>query len=173
MSNKPTIDMCNEFANKRKYFDLNPNGAWENFDPNMQEIINSSQWHEAKFIDEERGALHIDMSGVPNDVGGIYVFVLKPEIIPRAHVYIMYIGRAKHTTNQNLRKRCKEYFNDIRPKILMMREHWGKHLYIRYLPLDDNNIIDQMEKSLINAILPPCNDIIPDKTIMMAKKAAF
>ena len=171
--NKEVIDMCHELKTKCLCFDLNPDNVWDKVDSDTQRMIASTQWHEVKFIDDLSGELHSDMTNLPNDVGGIYAFVLKPEIIPKTHMYIMYVGRARRTVTQSLKKRCKEYFTDERPKVLMMKEHWGKYLYIRYLPLNDNNIIDKLEVSLINAILPPCNDSIPDKVIMMAKKAAF
>ena len=137
-------------------------------------IINDSKWQEVKFLDDSSVALHNSMINIPNNMGGIYTFILKPNIIPDTHLYIFYIGRAKYTQRQNLRKRCKEYLTDNeRPKIIMMRELWGRHLYIRYLPLTDNSIIDKLEENLLNSIIPPCNDEIPNKIIKMAKKAAF
>lgn len=58
-----------------------------------------------------------------------------------------------------------------RPKIKRMIDSWGPYLYIRYLPLDDNSIIEALEKELINKILPPFNDFIPDVDIRNAIKA--
>jgi hypothetical protein len=172
--NRELIDMCAELSSKSKLFSLNPGNVWDKFDTSLRKLVSSSQWHEVKFVDESNGMPHSDMSTIPNNAGGIYVFVLKPDLIPNTHLYIMYIGRARHTNNQNLRKRCREYFSDTkRVKVAMMKEHWNNHLYIRYLPLTDNNIIDRLEEGLINAVLPPCNDKIPDRITMMAKKSAF
>ena len=50
----------------------------------------------------------------------------------------------------------------MRPKIATMRETWGKELYIKYLPLNDNETIRKVEKELIRVIIPPFNDQIPD-----------
>lgn len=50
-----------------------------------------------------------------------------------------------------------EYVIDKRSDIENMRETWGRHLYIRYLPLVDNRTITDLEKELIRVIIPPCN----------------
>jgi len=109
---------------------------------------------------------------IPNDKGGIYLFLAKPNILPGSHLYLMYVGRAHISTTQNLRKRCSQYpVEKKRPKIKRMIEQWGKYLYIRYLPLDNNATIDIVESELINKILPPFNDEIPDQKISAAVKA--
>ena len=163
------IDVCNSISNSKIHFILNPY-LWNECN---QEIIDSihTDWDEVKFLDDGNSTLHASMKFLPNDKGGIYIFIVKPNLIPDSHLYIFYVGRSLKTENQNLRKRCSEYFKDNRPKILRMIENWGKYLYIRYLPLDDNQFISDLEKILINAILPPCNDEIPDKEIRAAVKA--
>lgn len=167
------IDMCQKIKDKRLYFVLNPDNVWDKFDNSLKAIV-KSEWKEVKFLDDNGEKLHTDMNKLPNDYGGIYVFVLKPEIIPKTHMYILYIGRCKYTTHQNLRKRCCEYFNEkSRPKISAMIHLWGKYLYIRYLPLKDNGIIKKLEDELIRTIYPPCNDKYPDRVTRMAMKAAF
>ncbi|AFV03482.1 hypothetical protein UNSWDHB_322 [Dehalobacter sp. UNSWDHB] len=52
-----------------------------------------------------------------------------------------------------------------------MIEGWGQYLYVRYLPLTDNDLIDSIESEIINKVLPPFNDMIPDKQIRTAVKA--
>lgn len=165
------IDLCKKIRNTTLAFVLNPDSMWDSFDKKFESVVNCP-WKEVKFLDDACKELHSTMDLLPDDSGGIYVFVLKTNIIPNTHLYILYIGRAKITTHQNLKKRCKEYFNDTRPNILYMRETWGKHLYIRYLPLSDNNIIDKLEEELIRAVIPPCNEKYPD-VINLAMKAAF
>lgn len=163
------IDVCRSIPDSKVQFILNPK-LWAKCNQDIIDIINTS-WDEVKFLDDESNSLHKSMGSLPTDKGGIYVFITKPNIIPGAHLYIFYIGRSLKTQNQNLRKRCSEYYKDNRPKISRMIRNWGKYLYIRYLPLDDNKFITSLEKSLINAILPPCNDEIPDKEIRDAVKA--
>ena len=52
-----------------------------------------------------------------------------------------------------------------------MIDGWRKYLFIRYLPLTDNTCIDKIEAELINKILPPFNDQIPDQVIRNAVQA--
>jgi hypothetical protein len=166
------IDMCQKIKNSKLTFVLNPDNAWDVFDDNFQDTVNTT-WQEVKFLDESCERLHASMEHLPNNTGGIYVFIAKPEIIPNTHLYILYVGRAFYTSSQNLRKRCSSYISDDRPKIYSMVRSWGKYLYIRYLPLTDNNTIDRLESELINTIFPPCNDMYPNRVIRMAMKAAF
>lgn len=157
------IDVIENSIKDSKWpFIINP-VFWDNIDLEIREKINV-EWKEVKFYNDD-GDPTEDINTIPNDKGGIYVFVLKPNIIPDAHFYIMYIGRAKKTINQNLRKRCKEYYSEDRPKVFRLIRYWRKYIYIRYLPLDDNDTIDRIEAELINTILPPCNDKIPNKMI--------
>lgn len=169
---KEIIDMCQKVKSSKLTFVLNPDSTWDKFNQEFNEIVSTS-WQEVKFLDESCQRLHSSMEQLPNNTGGIYAFIVKPEIIPNTHLYILYVGRAKCTPSQSLRKRCSHYIADERPKIYSMIHLWGKFLYIRYLPLTDNNIIDKLEKELIKAICPPCNDEYPDKILRMAMKAAF
>jgi len=165
--------MCQKIKDRRLCFILNPDDVWDKFDNSLKTIV-QADWYEAKFLDDTGSNLHNDMINLPNNCGGIYIFILKPEVIPKTHIYILYIGRCKYTVYQNLRKRCCEYIKDTnRPKILAMINSWGKHLYIRYLPLVDNDVIESLEDELIETIFPPCNDKYPKKVTRMAMKAAF
>jgi excinuclease UvrABC nuclease subunit len=88
----------------------------------------------------------------------------------------MYIGKADITERNSLRVRCKKYFGEYkskegRPKIQRLVKYWGKYLHLKYIELDDNNLIKRLEINLINSILPPFNDYIPDKKTRDAKKA--
>lgn len=164
--------MCRKIKDRKLTFILNPDDSWEKIDVNMRIVANSA-WNEVKFLDNTCNNLDNSMQNLPDDKGGIYIFIVKPEIVPNTHLYILYIGRAQNTASQNLKKRCCEYLNDTRPKIFAMKESWGKNLYIRYLPLTDNNIINKLEEELIEAILPPCNDKYPRSITRAAVKQAF
>lgn len=164
------IDMCQKVKDAKIPFVLNLNNSWDSFDTTLASVIDTT-WCEAKFLDDAGTTLHSDMNNIPNDKGGIYIFIAKPAIVPDTHLYIFYIGRAKITARQNLKKRCSEYPKDERNKIISMINSYGKYLYIRYLPLNDNDLIDRLEQELINKILPPFNDRIPDKIINSAINA--
>lgn len=163
------IDLCSSIPASKIDFILDPH-LWDKCGQEIIDSINTT-WSEVKFLDESTYTLHESMGFLPNDKGGIYIFIAKPNIIPGSHLYIFYIGRSLITKSQNLRKRCSEYYKDKRPKVSRMIKNWGKYLYIRYLPLDDNDFISELEKTLINSILPPCNDEIPNKEIKAVVKA--
>lgn len=147
---------------------LNPM-LWDNFNGTLIPTV-TAEWKEVKFLNDSKQP-HDDLATIPDNCGGIYAFIAKPGIIPNTHLYLMYIGRAQCTRSQNLKKRCNEYFSQDRPKVKRMIETWGKYLYIRYLVLTDNDVIKKVEEELINSILPPFNDEIPNKTIRDAVKA--
>jgi hypothetical protein len=105
---------------------------------------------------------------LPNNKGGIYMFVIQGQTLPFSEYYLAYIGRVKYTDNQNLKKRAKEYLSeyyakDTRPKIKRMFEKWKDFLFYKYYPETDNDMIIHCESQLIRAILPPFNDEIPDR----------
>lgn len=158
----------NSIKDSKINFIINPT-FWDDIDPTVKKLVNA-EWKEIKFYNANKKP-NDQLNHLPSNKGGIYIFIIKPNIIPDTHMYIMYIGRALITENENLKKRCKHYYNDERPKVKRMIDHWWKYVYIRYLPLDDNDIIKKTEEELINKIIPPCNDRIPNKEVMSAVKA--
>lgn len=169
---KQEHDMCAEIQTHRLTFILNPDNIWSSYESECKKITEKGGWQEVKFLNQDESCLNPDIDNVPNNCGGVYLFILKGQIIPEDHTYILYVGRVQYTSTQNLRKRLKEYFGDNRPKIAKMRETWGGKLYIKYLPLKDNSIITKLESELIRVIIPPCNEQYP-KVINKAIKAAF
>jgi excinuclease UvrABC nuclease subunit len=165
------IDVIGNFAESNIRFILNTT-LWDSFDLDILSIISHPKsWYEVKLL-APSGKKNPELRKIPNDKGGIYLFLAKPNILPESCVYLMYIGRAHITTTHNLRKRCSQYSTEKkRPKIKRMIEQWGQYLYCRYFPLDDNTIIDNVERELIKKILPPFNDEIPDQKISAAVKA--
>lgn len=154
------VDMCCRSIVLTLPFELNID-KWKTIDKDVKEAI-STEWQSIKFLNEDATQINKDIIQVPNDRGGVYMFLLKPDVIPGLHRYIMYIGRAKRQKQFSLRKRCRSYLKDTRPKVARMRELWGKDLYFYYLPLDDDNFIDKTERELLRVIIPPCNSDIPE-----------
>lgn len=165
-------DMCRAIKINSLHFALNPQDCWHTVDKELSDIVNSNKWQEIKFMDDTGTAINQMIETVPADMGGIYIFFLKPDIVPTIHKYILYVGRVQLTQYQNLRKRLREYVTDTRGDIEVMRETWGKELYIRYLPLTDNNLIKSLEKELIRVIVPPCNTDYPG-VLNKATSSAF
>jgi len=138
--------------------------------------ISFDNWESIKYLNSSADSFNSDIIKVPKDSGGLYLFYVKCPIIPGLTEYPFYIGRAKLTKYQNLRKRVKEYFYNYksgkdRPKINTMFDYWGEDLFLSFLPLDDNDIIEDLEEILINSLLLPMNEEIPDKTVKDSVKA--
>ena len=169
------LDMCGAIKTHRVTFVLNPLDEWRKFPEHLKQIV-ERPWTEFKYyIDEAADRINPAIAAIPNNCGGIYLFIIKPNLIPDVHLYLAYIGRAHSTEHQNLRKRVKEYANEMdRLKIVMMKQFWSPYLYVRYLPLpaESNECIDELEEELIKAALPPFNDRYP-KIYNQAMKAAF
>lgn len=165
------IDVIITLPESKLHFTLST-ALWSSFDSDILSIVSTSaDWTEVKLLDAD-GSKNPQLSTIPNDKGGIYLFLAKSHILPESHIYLMYVGRAHISSSQNLRKRCSQYPTETkRPKIKRMIQQWGQYLYIRYLPLDDNTKIDKIEEELINKILPPFNDEIPDQEIKAAVRA--
>lgn len=134
------------------------------------------KWTIGKYLNSTGKGFHKDVDLIPNNSGGLYLFFVKCKIITGLTEYPLYIGRAQYTGGQNLRKRVKEYFqkysnNTERPKIYRMLRYWGKELYVAYYPLATNAAIVNVERDIINSLLLPMNDAIPDQKIKKAIKA--
>jgi len=142
---------------------------WNQYD--LSEIdLDISEWSTIKYLNDSLDDFHPDISNVPNDSGGLYLFWMKCPIITGVTEYPFYIGRALLTKGQNLRKRTKEYFQHYqsdrdRPKIKRMIRYWGNRLYLSYHSVADNNLTEDYEKKLINSLLLPFNTRIPDSEI--------
>lgn len=151
------------------------NSLWKKY--SLPEIdISFSNWVKLKYLNPEGTDFSNEIEDIPNDKGGLYMFYVECPIIVGLTEYPFYIGRAQLTKGQNLRKRIKEYFSkfrrlDERPKITKMFKYWSNDLQLAYLILDENDRIIDLEKKLINSLLLPMNDQIPEKEIKDAIKA--
>lgn len=142
---------------------------WTEFVINRREL-DLLDWTEFKFLNEDGNDFSDQVKNIPNDSGGIYVFIIKNPVLPGVSDYLAYIGRARFTEKHNLRVRCRRYLTQYlneneRPKITRLMNYYKDHLYIRYAKVDNNDFIDLLESELINSILPPFNDKIPKKKI--------
>ncbi|NII24366.1 hypothetical protein HB364_04720 [Pseudoflavitalea sp. X16] len=164
-----------EQLDKQKVKYILHKSLWDKFDyPHLD--LNFNNWTSIKYLNADATNFGNDIEVVPNNKGGLYLFYVKCDILSGISEFPFYIGRAQLTDNQNLRKRVKEYFqkysnNDERPKIYRMIHYWGKELYLAFYPLDDNEEIKNIERDIINSLVLPMNDLIPDKVIKQAIKA--
>lgn len=164
-----------EDLDKRRIFYHLHKPIWERED--LTDVdTDFSNWETIKYLNDQGDDFHEDVDDLPNDEGGLYLFFIRCPIMPSLTDYPVYIGRAKSTEHQNLRKRCREYFTkwareDGRPKIKKMINYWGPSLYLSYQILENNDDIIDHEEKLINSLLLPFNDEVPDKQIKAARKA--
>lgn len=144
----------------------------------LENLVKEENWSRyIKYLDESH-SISQSIKDIPCDSGGIYVFFVQGTTLPFLERHIAYIGRAKITDHQNLRKRVMEYLpeslkKNSRHKIYRLFKYWKDYLYLRYFPCTDNNLVDQLEKLLIYAIFPPFNDKIVDKIIVKPSVKAF
>jgi hypothetical protein len=150
---------------------------WQKFNFTDFDVKNANWSPELKYLTPDLNDITDDIKHLPNDAGGIYIFFIKGEIIPQFETHLAYVGRAQLTKSHNLRVRCKKYFSEFfdsetgRPQITRLIGKWGQHLYLRYLPLTNNDQIKRLEAALIRSIMPPFNEDIPDKIVKQAVSA--
>ena len=168
-------DLIRNLRDKKFQIEL-PSHLWNKIDPTILNLLKTANWHTVKYFNENydyNDAVRL----IKNDTGGVYIFYVSPEVIPERQRILMYVGRAHISESQNIRKRIMEYKtylppNYQRPKVSTMMSEWKDFLFCSYIELDNNELIDKIEKELINKLIPPFNDLIPDKTIGEAVKAA-
>ncbi len=121
---------------------------WQNY-----RSLCSLDWRRVKFDSSHARS-------VPNDRRGVYTFVADAGIANHpACSYLLYVGKAE---KQALRKRYVKYLRaprewKTRVHITRMVEYWAGHLWFYYAEIDDWSLIDQVERDLITAFLPPMN----------------
>lgn len=138
-------------------------------------ILDMSNWTpEYKFYNEN-GEKSVQINQLPDDKGGIYLFYLKGICLPFFENYILYIGKASITDNENIRSRVKSYYNVPKNRYLIieMFSKWKDYIYCRCYPETNNEKIGLDESLLINTILPYYNEDIPDKIHVQPEINAF
>lgn len=118
-------------------------------------------------------------ASVPNE-RGVYIFTveLSPTKLP-SHGYIMYVGITGNDSEANLYKRYSQYLRQLknqdgRPAVYYMLENWAGDLFFNYVAIPDTAVdLSKIEKSIINAIIPPINKRDLDAEITSVKAATF
>ncbi len=165
-----SIDMCairNREKVLTKEFILHVD-KWDSMDEDIKRIV-SGGWSNIKYLNDD-GKLNPEIANLPNDKGGIYIFLLSPDIVSGLHRYIMYVGRARRQKDFSLQKRCRHYIKDTRPLVAEMVGNWGRYLYLYYLPLDSDDEITKVERELNRVIIPPCNSQIPEQYVEISSE---
>ena len=171
----PFEDLKKDWHDHTIKFTLSPT-LWVDAE-DINTFFNQHSIQSIKFFNDDCSSINGQINLLPTDRGGIYFFILKNNVLPELSSHIMYIGRAHITDNQNLRKRCREYFTKYyrsyteRPHIHAMLNNWCKNLYLYYIELEDNKEIDEIERKLINNIVPPFNHDIPHAELRRVRTA--
>lgn len=79
-----TVDMCRREKELTLDFVLNID-KWKTVNLEVQQLV-SGHWEFIKFLNDDCTGINKDISKVPNDKGGIYVFIKT-----RSHTYASYI----------------------------------------------------------------------------------
>ena len=139
-----------QLQNETWRFTLSPD-LWKTF--NLPQPLH---WIRTTF-DQARGR------DIPNDRIGVYAFVLEPNIASIDLAYLLYVGK----TTQHFRARFYKYKRDQRDPdtkrelVRIMLTAWPGRLAFYYAPIDDPNIVREIEKQLIGAFKPPVNQEYP------------
>ena len=108
------------------------------------------QWYRVKFEPSSAAA-------VPNNLIGVYTFVVEPNTANLDLKYLLYVGKTK----ENFRVRFRKYLrhqnekHTNRPRVQHMLRTWPDHLSFYYAPIGDRGIVNSVEDELIIAFKPP------------------
>lgn len=149
---------------------------WNKFKIDDLPGIDLSKFKCIKLIED--GSFTRNLSKIPTKHGGIYVYCIEPQVIPNCGCYVMYIGKATKTPNENLRQRVQSYSKFLtdsttRPRLYRLFSKWGDYIYVHYLSVNANgDIITALEDRLIGAFAkPPCNAEVRVKSVKNAVRA--
>ena len=122
------------------------------------------QWTDDKLSDLFNWEIHPFQQDKADEIPikpGIYSFIIQPGIAEHPHCsYLMYVGM----TERPLRERFREYFGEKRknesgrPKILRLLHVYQDYLYFCCSAITETERIEDIEKTLVDAFIPPCND---------------
>ena len=179
MSRIYDIDIFNPIEDDLEAFQntyiLSPE-LWRKFNVDDLVGVDFSKWKRVKLI--ESGAFSDKLSSIPTKYGGIYIYCIEPDIVPNTGCYVMYVGMATKTQNENLRARVKSYSKQMgknydRPRLHRLFQKWEDYVYVHYLSIDANGeVISALEDRLISAFgVPPCNAEVRVKSVKTAIKA--
>lgn len=149
---------------------------WEKYSE-RKSTVNLVELKKIKYFSDTGTELSEEVKQLPNDKGGIYLYVIENSVIPNSGSYIMYVGRARSTENESLRNRAKSHFtqyvrHEENERLERLFDKWKPYIYLLYLPIDGNDEIDLVEDELIIALTPPCNKEYPSPKIRK-KLSAF
>ena len=148
---------------------------WEKF-KDFPVTVCFDQMRKVKYFAGDNCSLSKEVDDLPEKQGGIYIYSIENNLLPLGS-YIMYVGRAEKTETHNLKVRAKSHYNNYRrheenERLESVFDYWKPYVYISYLPIEENDVIDLVEQQLIMALTPPCNKAYPSPQVRR-KLSAF
>lgn len=106
-----------------------------------------------------------NMQRIPKTCG-VYTFLVQPGIANHPCCsYLLYVGE---TEDQDFRRRYQQYLREKRasdksrrPHVMDMLQKWDGFLWFCYARIDQHDIIENVENTLLTAYLPPTNKDFP------------
>jgi len=117
----------------------------------------------------------------PADERGVYAFVLCPDTVFTVAVppfgFILYVGETGNSGKATLKSRLKCYRNKkaqkSRARVYSMIDVWAQHLYFYFAEVAASVSTKKCETSLLDALLPPCNEKDFSAIVSNARKEAL
>lgn len=158
------IDVIQDLHNMTWTFCLSTE-LWERYETNHLSV-DLTKMRKMKYFGKDNYSLSEEIDNLPSDDGGIYIYTIENRLAPLLGSYIMYVGRARKTKTQNLKARAKSHYSQYRrheenERLERVFDYWKPYVYIWYLPIEGNDLIDLVEEQLIMALIPPCNKQYP------------
>lgn len=149
---------------------------WKKYEE-RKSMVDLAQIKKIKYFNENHDALSDDVNQLPSDKGGIYLYVVENSVVPFSGSYIMYVGRARNTESESIKDRAKSHYykymrHEENERLERLFDMWKSYIYLLYLPIEGNDMIDLVEDELIVALTPPCNKEYPSP-IIRKKLSAF
>ena len=100
---------------------------------------------------------------VPNDLMGVYSFVVEPNVAALNLGYLVYVGMTRQNFRDRFRKYLRHQVEDRtnRPRVQDMLRTWPNHLSFYYAPIDDRDVVKSVEDDLMVALKPPVPRLYP------------
>lgn len=141
--------------------------SWEDY-----QSLTTLKWNRVKYDDVKQQ---------PLDRRGVYAFVLCPDTVLSSAVppfgFILYVGETGDGGKATLKSRLRNYRNKrsqkSRARVYSMIDIWNEHLYFYFAEIAAGVSTKQCETSLLDALLPPCNEKDFSAKVSNARKEAL
>ena len=101
------LDMCEAVKLHRVPFVLNPSGEWARFPEHLKCFV-EQPWTEFKYFVDGTNQINPAIANVPNNCGGVYIFLIKPNVISDIHLYLAYMVPSRFMRKKICRLRLSE-----------------------------------------------------------------